>query len=296
MVFTYVAGGVGEITFGVRSVLRHLPWIRTVHVVTDGQAPPVDPELLRSGKVRVVDHAGIIPDEYRPTFTSTAIESFLHRIPGLSEVFLYDNDDFVHFSPAPAGLFLTDEGDGRVSLRLHVYPAVVRRLIHVLSTPLPGFLPKANAHTTGVSHAFAILRRRERLPWHRILVPRHVTQVYRRSTAERLEREYANVLHANRRLRSRTRAQVSFSTLAYTMERHWHPRDRAELAWPSRGDAGISMFDFLHCKEPGTYGRLWRRIERSEARLACLNNIPAFEREPFLAVMRRKGLGEPLAG
>jgi hypothetical protein len=294
-VFTYVAGGVGEITFSVRSVLQYLPWIRRIHVVTDGQAPPVDPELLQSGRVRIVDHAEIIPDEYRPTFTSTAIESFLHRIPGLSEVFLYDNDDYLHFSPVPRDLFLADEGDGRVSLRLLVYPAVVRRLIHLLSAPLPGFLPKANAHTTGVSRAFAILRRRERLPWHRIVVPRHVTQVFRRSTAERLEREYADVLHQNRLLRRRTRQQISFTTLAYSLERHWHPHDRVRFAWPGRAE-GIRMFDFLHCKEPGTYGRLWRRIEGSEAPLACLNNIPSFERESFLAVMRRKGLGGPLAG
>ncbi len=294
-VFTYVAGGVGEITFSVRSVLQYLPWLRTVHIVTDGQTPPVDPELLRSGKVRIVDHGEIVPAEYRPTYASTAIESFLHRIPGLSEVFLYDNDDYLHFSPVPRDLFLDDQGDGRVALRLLVYPAVVRRVIHLLALPLPGFLPKPNAHTMGVSHAFAILRRRERLAWHRVVAPRHVTQVYRRSTAQRLEREYADVLHRNRLLRRRTREQVSFATLAYSLERHWHPYDRVRLAWPGRG-AGIRMFDFLHCREPGTSGRLWRRIERSQARLACLNNIPPFERESFLAVMRRKGLGGPLGG
>jgi hypothetical protein len=44
-----------------------------------------------------VDHTSIIENKYLPTFNSSAIESYLHNIPNLSEIFLYNNDDYMHF-------------------------------------------------------------------------------------------------------------------------------------------------------------------------------------------------------
>lgn len=44
--------------------------------------------------VTVITHSQIFPDlDHLPTFSSPAIEAHLHRIPGLSESFLYFNDD-----------------------------------------------------------------------------------------------------------------------------------------------------------------------------------------------------------
>ncbi|NUR85504.1 MAG: hypothetical protein HOY71_15595, partial [Nonomuraea sp.] len=67
--------------------------IRHVWIVTDQQVPPwLD---LSSPLVTVVDHREIFADaDALPTFNSHAIESRLHHIPGLSEHFLYFNDDF----------------------------------------------------------------------------------------------------------------------------------------------------------------------------------------------------------
>jgi len=286
---------VGEITFSVRSVLRHLPWIRTIHVVTDAQRPPVDPELIASGRVRVVDHAEIVPERYRPVFASTVIESCLHRIPGLSDVWLYDNDDYMHFATVPPPTFLQVEQGGAVTLSLKAYRASVRDLLRTASGVMPAFVPGANPYTMGVSNAFRALRRRAGVPRREILVPRHATQVYRRTTADRLEDEFADVLHRNRELRFRSRAQVSYSTLAYTMEKRWHPEDRVRLWNPLAPDPDIGIYDFLHCRRPGRCERKWRAVLASDARLACLNNVPHFERDRFLETMWEKGLGEPLA-
>lgn len=287
--------GVGEITFSVRSVLRWLPWIRTIHVVTDAQRPPVDPELISSGRVRVVDHAEIVPDRYRPVFASTIIESCLHRIPGLSDVWLYDNDDYMHFAPVPPETFVQAGPGGGAALSLKAYRARVRDLLRAASGVMPGFVPHANPYTMGISNAFRVLRRRARVPRGEILVPRHATQVYRKATAERLEEEFADVLHHNRELRFRSHAQVSYSTLAYTMERQWHREDRVRLWTPLAPDPDIRVYDFLHCRRPGGCERKWRAVQASDARLACLNNVPLFERDRFLETMRLKGLGEPLA-
>jgi hypothetical protein len=251
----------------------------------------VDAALLESGRVRVVDHAEIVPDAYRPVFASTLIESCLHRIPGLSEVWLYDNDDFLHFAPVPPSVFFAPPGGGGVALKLKAYRAAVREAIRRASDAAPGFLPQANPYTTGISNAFRVLRARFGLGWHDALVPRHATQVYRTSTALRLEDELADVLHANRSLRYRDHRQVSWATLAYSLERLWHPEDRLRAWTPFDPDPDLGVFDFLHCTRPGTCEARWKAVEASRARLACLNNVPAFERERFERAMEAKGLG-----
>jgi len=284
--------GVGEITFAVRSVVRYMPWVRTIHVVTDAQTPPVDAALLESGRVRVVDHAEIVPDAYRPLFASTLIESCLHRIPGLSEIWLYDNDDFLHFAPVPPSVFFTPVPSGGVALRLKAYRAVAREAIRRVSDAAPSFLPRANPYTTGISNALRMLRARFGVRWHDALVPRHATQVYRTSTALRLEEELADVLHANRSLRFRDHRQVSWATLAYTLERLWHPEDHLRPWSLLAPDPDLAVFDFLHCTRPGACESRWKAVAASRARLACLNNVPAFEGERFQRVMMAKGLGE----
>ena len=77
--------------FLFRGIERHMPFIRNVWLVVsrDSQVPA----WIDRSQVHVVLHEEIIPAEYLPTFNSTTIEMFLHRIPGLSEQFLYFNDD-----------------------------------------------------------------------------------------------------------------------------------------------------------------------------------------------------------
>jgi len=287
---------VGEITASVRSVARHLPWVRTIFVVTDAQAPPVDPGLIASGRVRLVDHEEIVPEAYRPVFASTIIESFLHRIPGLSEIWLYDNDDLMHFGPAAPEMFLRSGPGGGVALRLQACLAVARHLLRTGSALMPPVVPRANPYTEGIANAYRVLRSRARVPWPEVLIPRHVTQVYRTSTAVRLEEDLADVLHASRSLRVRSRRQLSWGTLAYTMERRWHPEDEVRLWRPFDRSGELGIFDFLHCRIPGSCERRWTAVDTSRAPLACLNNVPVFERERFWDAMRRQGLGDPLEG
>lgn len=74
-----------------RGVEKFAPWVRYVHFVTDNQKP----EWLNVNhpKLRWVKHDDYIPQEYLPTFNSHTIEFNLHRIPDLSEHFVYFNDD-----------------------------------------------------------------------------------------------------------------------------------------------------------------------------------------------------------
>ena len=49
-------------------------------------------------------HEDYLPDEYRPAFSSHPIELNLHRIKGLSERFVYFNDDMYLLRPVGENL------------------------------------------------------------------------------------------------------------------------------------------------------------------------------------------------
>lgn len=74
-----------------RAVEKYAPWVRNVYLVTWGHIPQW--LNINSPKLKVVKHSDFIPDSFLPTFNSNAIELNLHRIEGLSEYFVYFNDD-----------------------------------------------------------------------------------------------------------------------------------------------------------------------------------------------------------
>ncbi len=74
-----------------RSVEKNAPWVNKIFLVTDHQIP--DFLLPNDPKLEIVYHDDYIPKEYLPTFSSHTIELNFHRIKGLSEHFVYFNDD-----------------------------------------------------------------------------------------------------------------------------------------------------------------------------------------------------------
>lgn len=80
-----------------RGIEKYMPWVRKVHLVTNGQKPAwlnVDAE-----KLNLVVHSDYMPKEYLPTFSANPIELNLHRIEGLAEQFIFFNDDMFVVSP-----------------------------------------------------------------------------------------------------------------------------------------------------------------------------------------------------
>lgn len=75
-----------------RSIEKFAPWVRKVFLITCGQKPKWLNEKCE--KLMFVEHKDYIPKEYLPTFSANPIELNLHRIEGLSEHFVYMNDDF----------------------------------------------------------------------------------------------------------------------------------------------------------------------------------------------------------
>ena len=74
-----------------RSIEEYAPWVNKIHFVTCGHLP----EWLNKDnkKLNIVNHKDFIPQKYLPTFSANPIELNLHRIPGISENFVFFNDD-----------------------------------------------------------------------------------------------------------------------------------------------------------------------------------------------------------
>lgn len=82
----------GFLKYWFRGVDKYAPWVRKIHFITNGQLPNwLDTD---NEKIHIVRHEDFIPAEFLPTFNSVVIERYLYRIPGLSEHFVYFNDDF----------------------------------------------------------------------------------------------------------------------------------------------------------------------------------------------------------
>ncbi|XP_039956130.1 N-acetylglucosamine-1-phosphotransferase subunits alpha/beta isoform X1 [Bactrocera neohumeralis] len=99
-----------ELRYSLRSLEMYAPWVRHVYIVTNGQIPYwLD---LSFEKVTVVPHELLTSKpELLPTFSSSAIETFIHRIPHLSQRFLYLNDDIFLGAPLyPEDLYTNSEG------------------------------------------------------------------------------------------------------------------------------------------------------------------------------------------
>lgn len=98
----------GEIHWCVASINKFMPWVRRIFIVTDEQDPRVKSRI----PVEIVDHKVIYRgyEQYLPTFNSLSIEAMLWRIPGLSEHFVYFNDDFLVCKPVEPDIFFPQEG------------------------------------------------------------------------------------------------------------------------------------------------------------------------------------------
>jgi hypothetical protein len=79
-----------ELRFSLRALDRFFPDHGHVYIVTDGQVPAW---LRANPQLSIIDHHDLIPRQALPTFDSSHIESYIHRIPGLSERYFYFNDD-----------------------------------------------------------------------------------------------------------------------------------------------------------------------------------------------------------
>lgn len=97
----------GELKYSLRSVEKYAPWIRNIFIITDDQVPEwLD---VTNPRICIVDHKDIMPAECLPCFNSTLLEHFVPHVPGLSEHFIYGNDDTYLNQPVTPSVFFADD-------------------------------------------------------------------------------------------------------------------------------------------------------------------------------------------
>ena len=118
-----------ELRYSLRSAEMFAPWINQIFIITSGQVP----EWLDTNhpKIKIVTHEQIMPADALPSFNSTAIEACMANIPGLSEYFLYANDDFFFAQPLSPAYFFDAEGNPVLRMIEHNWsPSTIHNLFY----------------------------------------------------------------------------------------------------------------------------------------------------------------------
>ena len=256
-----------ELKYNLRAVEKYAPWIRHVFIVTDGQTPAwLDTSCP---DVTVVNQNDIIPEVSRPCYNSSLIEHFLYRIPGLSEHFLYANDDMFLNKPVTPDTFFTSDGLPIVRLihaRLRDWYLAFRK--HVLGVPYKYYIRT-------LYNSAGLVRKRYGVYYSG--KPHHNIDAYVRSdnrlVAEEFSREISAVLNNHQRKdNDLQRVIYSYAALA---------RKRGRLQYVTQR----TSFRF-HIQKKSHYAKL----RRYDPLFFCMND------SEYAADSDRKRVTEFLAG
>ena len=126
----------GELSILIRRAFVYgSHWIRNIHILMPDECESPD-DLIRSAlgdtyatlspRVHVHRDSTVLPADAVPSFSSHPKEANLDRIPGLSEQFVYANDDMFLNRTTPLGMFFASDGTPRYR-RDDVQPACLDR-------------------------------------------------------------------------------------------------------------------------------------------------------------------------
>ncbi len=224
---------IDELQYALRSVYMFAPWVRHIFVVTDSPRPTW---LAEHPRVTVVRSEQIFADpSVLPTHNSQAVESQLHRIPGLAEHFLYSNDDMFFGREVTPDLFFS--------------PGGVTKFIEA-ETRIG--LGSSNAARSGFENAARVNRALLEKRFGAIIARHleHAAVPLRKSVLEELEREFADDFARTAASAFRTQTDISVTNSLY----HYYAlltgravtQDRARVKYvDTTTRAGLALMDSL---------------------------------------------------
>ncbi|GLD92702.1 hypothetical protein PINS_up001281 [Pythium insidiosum] len=101
----------GELKYSLRSLLKFAPWLEgPIYIVTPGQIP--DWLDTSNPRITVIDQDDLLPRDKTtmPNFDTNVIEQYLYKIPGLTDIFIHMNDDYLFVKPITPHRFFTCDG------------------------------------------------------------------------------------------------------------------------------------------------------------------------------------------
>jgi hypothetical protein len=214
-----------EIILSIKSVLKFIKWINKIYIVTNNQIPPIDKYLIESGKVIIIDQNDIIPKKYLPTFNSDVIESFLHNIEGLSEIFLYNNDDMMHFNYVKRNdvykiknneiIFKIRSGNNDIKI---IAPSNILYKLYLLYKKI---VPP-NEYNQRLDYTRKLLYNHYHYDDNTVLVNNHHTKFLRKSTMKYIEDEFPEELDKMRKHRFRSVNYIQYLFLFINVDNKLH--------------------------------------------------------------------------
>jgi hypothetical protein len=247
-----------ELRYSLRSLDYFAPWINHVYLVSAGQVPAW---LATSNpRITVVDHQQIFPDGTLPTFNSHAIEARLHHIEGLSEHFLYLNDDVFFGRPVKPELFFEGSGLSRFFLSEQELEG---------DEPNSADLPVDSAAKQNRALIEQRFGRTVRFKF------KHTAHSERVSTLRQLEQDFPTEHAETSRSQFRSPSDISI------------PSSLAHYYGYMIGAAVPGKLKYRYCDigEPSAQAKLLRLLRDRDADVFCLNEIGGSEIE--LAVQDR---------
>ncbi|GAA4881884.1 stealth family protein [Serinicoccus chungangensis] len=250
-----------ELRYSLRSLHMYAPFVRHVYVVTDDQVPAwLDPD---AAGITVVDHRDIFADASAlPTFNSHAIGARLHHIPGLSEHYLYLNDDVFLARLRQAEDYFYANGIAQVPFS----PAQFG-----VGDVIPGEVAPNSAGKTVRSLLQADFGRGITQKF------KHAPHPQIRSVLAELEERYAEPVARTTRTRFRSTEDVGF---AATLHHHY-------ALLTGRAVPGQTRMSYVDIAAPDMSQRLDRLQHKGGVDTFCLNDVdtPEHTREAIHAVV-----------
>ncbi|MFD5854685.1 stealth family protein [Streptomyces chartreusis] len=243
-----------ELKYSLRSLAMYADFVRHIYLVTDGQKPHWLDDSAPG--ITVVDHRDIFPEGVLPVFNSHAIETRLHHIPGLSEHYLYFNDDVFVGRRVTAEHFFHGSG-----------------LMKIPVSPLKIGVGKPHADETATNSANKNVRRLLLEKFGRMTTNNfmHTPLPQQRETLQTLEELFREDIA--RTTASRFRSPQDLAMTAPLLYQY--------ALMTGRGVPGKYSFRYVNISRPDAEGRLadLRRNRRFD--FFCLNDVdvPPEERE-----------------
>lgn len=252
---------IGEIRFCVASLLRFAPFLRNIYIVTDGQDPQLDEFVdmhfpSRTTQIRLVDHKDIYAgyEACLPVFNSLSIETMLWRIPGLSEHYIYLNDDFLIVSPVEVADFFRD---GKAICYAEPFSVPVARLIRALKPRRGGH--KIFGFKDSMLNAADYIGEKRSFPY-----IGHIPLAMKKSLQKEFYEAYPELMHSNMTPRFREPHQFNPQALYYMLGL----RQGDCVMLPRKG---VDLY-LKPKQKPGYVSRKLASFDKAEKALFCCFN------------------------
>ena len=283
-----------ELKYSLRSVHQNIPWINHIWIVTNNQRPAW---LKEHPKVTVVDHTECIPSHLLPSFNSVTIENWAFlNIKGLSEKFIYFNDDMFVNAPLTKDFFF----DGDTPLvrmerqafvapygNKHISTSEIKTLDHIKQLIED---PKTVSYTSTLLRAWHLIC--EKYGMQDFLISVHVCEPMTKSILAHVQSKYPQILEANAHA---FRTGLEIQRLIYPLEAYYGLnmklliRDKRKLS-PyqklmrslQRRTNFFPKKSFIECYCGSECDKVRKTIEHLHPLLFCLNAAPYSSKEEKL--------------